>query len=188
VRLQTEEYRARRIVNVHEHVDGPWFWGKYTAHPYVGCRSGCDFCYARGGHYVGRRDAATFDEVIRVKVNAVELLRRELPRLAPDVISVGDWQQPVEDRYRLSRSMLEVVHDAGFPLYLNERSPLVTRDLDLLVAIQRRSFVGVSFSLSNVDPAQPGAEVAAARHGPPRRGRHPRGRQPHADPARRGRR
>ena len=47
--LKFQEYNARKIVNVHKHVDGPWFWGKYTAHPYVGCRSGCDFCYLRGG-------------------------------------------------------------------------------------------------------------------------------------------
>jgi len=36
--LEFQEYRPRKIVNVHRHVDGPWFWGKYSAHPYVGCR------------------------------------------------------------------------------------------------------------------------------------------------------
>jgi DNA repair photolyase len=153
MRLELQEYRPRRIVNVHQHVDGPWFWGKYSAHPYVGCRSGCDFCYARGGRYLGRRDPDTFDQIIQVKVNAVELLRRELPRLPREVIAAGDWQQPAEGRYRLSRGMLEVIHDLGFPLYVNERSPLVTRDLDLLTAINERSYVSVSFSLSGVDPA-----------------------------------
>ncbi|MBI5478939.1 MAG: hypothetical protein HY906_08795 [Deltaproteobacteria bacterium] len=153
MKLELQEYRPRRIVNVHQHVDGPWFWGRYSAHPYVGCRSGCHFCYARGGRYLGRRDPATFDEIIQVKVNAVELLRRELPRLQPEVIAAGDWQQPAEDRYRLSRGMLEVILDLGFPLYVNERSPLVTRDLDLLVAIDRRSHASVSFSMSGVDPA-----------------------------------
>ena len=99
--LEFREYRARKIVNVHRHVDGPWFWGKYTAHPYIGCRSGCEFCYQRGGRYLGRRDPATFDTLIQVKINAAELLRRELSRLTPDVIACGDWQQPAEDRYRL---------------------------------------------------------------------------------------
>jgi len=151
--LEFQEYRARKIVNVHKHVDGPWFWGKYTAHPYVGCRSGCEFCYSRGSRYLGRRDPATFDTLIQVKINAVELLRKELPRLEPEIISVGDWQQPAEDRYRLSRGMLEVVHDLGFPLFIVERSPLLIRDLDLLVEINRRAWVGVTFSMSNVDPA-----------------------------------
>jgi DNA repair photolyase len=133
-------------------VDGPWFWGKYTAHPYVGCRSGCEFCYERGSRYLGRRSPDTFDTLISVKTNAVELLHKELSRLNHDVIAVGDWQQPAEDRYRLSRGMLEVVRNLGFPLFIIERSPLLTRDLDLLVEIDRQSWVGVLFSISNVDP------------------------------------
>ncbi len=153
MRLEFQEYHARKIVNVHKHVDGPWFWGKYTAHPYVGCRSGCGFCYARGSRYLGRRDPDTFDTLIQVKINAVELLRKKLPRLEREVISVGDWQQPAEARYRLSRGMLEAVCDLGFPLFIVERSPLLTRDLDLLVEINRQTWVGVLFSISNVDPA-----------------------------------
>ena len=139
-------------MNVHKHVDVPWFWGKYTAHPYVGCRSGCEFCYVRGGRYLGKRDPETFDRLIQVKVKAVELLQKELPGLEREIIACGDWQQPAEDRYRLSRAMLEVVLDLGFPLYVNERSPLLTRDLDLLQEINRRAWVGVAYSLSGVDP------------------------------------
>jgi DNA repair photolyase len=151
--LEFQEYRVRKIVNVHKHVDGPWFWGKYTAHPYVGCRSGCEFCYLRGERYLGRRDPDTFDSLIQVKINAVELLRKELPRLDREVIACGDWQQPAEDRYRLSRGMLEVVRELGFPLFIVERSPLLTRDLDLLEEINRQAWVGVVFSISNVEPA-----------------------------------
>jgi DNA repair photolyase len=152
VKLEFQEYRARKIVNVHKHVDGPWFWGKYTAHPYVGCRSGCEFCYARGSRYLGRRDPDTFDTLIGVKINAVELLRKKLPGLAYETISVGDWQQPAESRYELSRRMLEVVLEHGFPLFIVERSPLLTRDLDLLVEINERAWVGVLFSISSMDP------------------------------------
>jgi len=153
MKLEFREYRPRRIVNVHKHVDGPWFWNKYSAHPYIGCRSGCEFCYLRGPRYLGRREPETFDTLIQVKSNAAELLRKELSRLEPDVIACGDWQQPAEDRYRLSRSLLEVVLELGFPLFVVERSPLLARDLDLLVEIHRRSWVGVVISVSNLDPA-----------------------------------
>jgi len=34
--LEFREHRARKVVNVHRHVDGPWFWDRYSAHPYVG--------------------------------------------------------------------------------------------------------------------------------------------------------
>jgi DNA repair photolyase len=151
MKLEFQEYQARKIVNIHKHVDGPWFWGKYTAHPYVGCRSGCEFCYSRGSRYL-RRDPETFDTLIGVKTNAVELLRKELPGLAREIIAVGDWQQPTESRYQLSRGMLEVVRDLCFPLFIVERSPFLTRDLDLLVDINERAWVGVLFSISNVDP------------------------------------
>ncbi len=151
MKLEFLEYKPKKIVNVHRHVDGPWFWGKYTAHPYVGCRSGCEFCYLRGSRYLGKRDPESFDTQIQIKVNAVELLAEEISRLEVDVISAGDWQQPAEDRYRLSRGMLESVHQHGFPLFIVERSPLLTRDLDLLMEINDRSWVGVVLSMSNLN-------------------------------------
>ncbi len=151
--LEFKEYQAKKIVNVHKHVDGGWFWDKYSAHPYIGCRSGCEFCYSRGGYYLGKRDPDTFDTLIQVKTNAPDLLRKEIARLAPDVISCGDWQIPAEERYGLSRRMLEVLLEFGFPVLVIERSPLLTRDLDLLTEINRRSWVGVILSFSNTDPA-----------------------------------
>lgn len=153
MKLEYQEYRPRKVVNLRKHVDGPWFWNKYSAHPYIGCRSGCEFCYLRGSRYLGRRDPDTFDTLIQVKLNAADLLRKELAKLEPDVIACGDWQQPAEDRYRLSRAMLEVVLEYGFPLFVVERSPLLTRDLDLLVEINQKSWVGVVFSISNMEPA-----------------------------------
>jgi DNA repair photolyase len=153
MKLEFQEYKTRKIVNVHKHVDGPWFWGKYTAHPYIGCRSGCDFCYLRGSRYQGQRNPEDFDTQIGVKINAVERLEKEIPNLEREIISVGDWQQPAEDRYRLSRGMLEVVLEHGFPLFIVERSPLLIRDLDLLVNINKKSWVGVLYSISSLDPA-----------------------------------
>jgi len=152
VKIEYQEYNVRKIVNVHKHVDGPWFWGKYTANPYVGCRSGCNFCYLRGSRYLGRRDAKTFDSLIQVKMNAADRLQVEMTRLDKGIISVGDWQQPAESRYQLSRAMLEVVFEFGFPLFIIERSPLLVRDLDLLVEINKKSWVGVLYSISSLDP------------------------------------
>lgn len=147
-----QEYKARRILNVHKHVDS-WFFDKYSAHPYIGCTFGCEFCYCRERRYLAGRDPDDFDRIIRVKVNAAKRLRRELADKTLDVISCGDWQVPAERDYRLSRRMLEVVHDLGFPLFVVERSPLLVRDLDLLVEINRRAWVGVVYSISTLDPS-----------------------------------
>ncbi|MDY6876317.1 MAG: hypothetical protein SWK90_08975 [Chloroflexota bacterium] len=147
-----QEYKAKRVLNVHKHVDG-WFFDKYSAHPYVGCAFGCEFCYSRGGKYLGGHDPDDFDRIIRVKVNAPDRLRRELGRKPVDVIACGDWQVPAERDYRLSRQMLQVIHDMRFPLFIVERSPLLTRDLDLLSDINRQTWVGVVYSISTLDPA-----------------------------------
>lgn len=96
MKLEFDEFKARKVVNVHKHIDGGWFWHKYGANPYVGCRSGCEFCYARGGRYAGRRGPGVFDKVIRVKTNVEEVLRKEMGKLEPDIITCGDWQQPAE--------------------------------------------------------------------------------------------
>lgn len=148
--LEYQEYKARKIINVHKHVDGGWFWDKYSAHPYVGCRSGCNFCYLRGNYY-GSKNPNSFNTHIKVKVNAGELLKKELSYLQRDMIACGDWQQPAENKYRISRQMLEVVHDYQFPVHIIERSPLITRDLDVLTSIKQKTWAGVTFSLSNLD-------------------------------------
>ena len=152
MKLTFEEYQARQVVRVHRHVDGPWFWTRYSAHPYVGCRSGCSFCYLRSADYLGKRNPDTFDTLIQVKTNVVERLRAELSRLPRDVLACGDWQQPAETRYRLSRRMLEVALELAFPVFIVERSPLLERDLDLLAAISRRTWAGVVISFSNLSP------------------------------------
>jgi DNA repair photolyase len=63
-----------------------------------------------------------------------------------DPVFTGDYQ-PAERKFGLSRRMLEVCLEAGFPVFVLERSPLVLRDLDLLSAIHERARVIVAFSI-----------------------------------------
>ncbi len=102
-----------------------------------------------------------FGEDVGVKVNAVEVLRRELdPRRRRRPLprgyvmlggGVGDSYQPIEKKYGLTRRALEAVHDSGFPVHVLTKSTLVTRDVDILKAINQRSRAIVSFSFSSVD-------------------------------------
>ena len=146
-------YQPKRILNVHKHVDGGWFWTKYGAHPYIGCQEGCVYCYWRDEKYnmLARDPAALhlsdpFSQYIKVKTNAPELLRKELSRTQKDVIMVGDYQ-PAEGKYGLSREMLKVCAELGFPTMVLEKSPLVLKDLDVLSEINECTWACVMFSI-----------------------------------------
>ncbi len=138
-------YRPKTILNKHKRPDH-WFWTRYTAYPYLGCQHGCEFCYCREEKYYPYEDVSDFAHVIKVKENGPRLLRRALSRVPVDLIGVGDYQ-PAERKFELSRRMLEICHELGFPVFLLERSPLVLRDLDLVRAIQERSAALVAFSI-----------------------------------------
>ncbi len=138
-------YRPKTILNKHKRADH-WFWTRYSAYPYIGCQHGCEFCYCRESKYAPYDDPADFAYVIKVKENAPDLLRRALGRVPVDTVFTGDYQ-PAERKFGLSRRMLEVCLETGFPVFVLERSPLVLRDLDLLQAIHTRARVVVAFSI-----------------------------------------
>ena len=148
-------YQPKTILNKGKRADH-WFWTRYSAYPYLGCQHGCAFCYCRERKYIPRKpqeadevyDVVTdeFSHLIKIKENAPQLLRKALARLPADVIFTGDYQ-PAERRFKISRKMLEVCLELGFPVFVLTRSPLVLRDLDLLQAINQRSRAVVAFSI-----------------------------------------
>ena len=138
-------YRPKTILNKSKRPDH-WFWTRYSAYPYIGCQHGCEFCYCREKKYAPYDDPDDFAYVIKVKENAPELLRKALNRQPVDPIFTGDYQ-PAERKFKLSRRMLQVCHDLGFPIFILERSPLVLRDLDLIQAIEDKARAVVAFSI-----------------------------------------
>ncbi len=137
-------YRPKSILNSHKRADH-WFWARYSAYPYTGCQHGCKFCYSREEKYAHNVKPDDFDTTIKVKENAADLLRRALNRKPVDIIFTGDYQ-PAEKKLCLTRQMLEVCRDLGFPVFMLSRSPLVLRDLDILQEINRQSTAAVAFS------------------------------------------
>ena len=143
-------YCPKTILNKGKRPDH-WFWTRYSAYPYLGCQHGCEFCYCRERKYSPYDDIDDFSYVIKVKENAPDLLRKALSRASlnsagVDVVFTGDYQ-PAECKFGISRKMLEVCYELGFPVFVLERSPLVLRDLDLIQAIHGRARAGVAFSI-----------------------------------------
>jgi DNA repair photolyase len=116
----------------------------FTLNPYGGCSFGCEYCYAR---FFARDDSLveTWGDWVQVKSNAVLALRRALAsrgkrRLALGtqiyMSSVTDPYQPIEKRLGLTRSLLQELIAVQPRLTIQTRSPLVTRDIDLLRAFR----------------------------------------------------
>jgi len=141
------------------------FW---SLNPYVGCEFGCTYCYARDTHrYMVERLGGevetlpaweAFERRIIVKPDAAEVLIRTLePRkLAGSSLVIGtatDPYQPAERKYRLTRRVLEaLLAYRGLRIGLISKSPLVTRDIDVLQSLSERHEVSVNVSLATLDP------------------------------------
>jgi DNA repair photolyase len=122
----------------------------------MGCQHGCSFCYCRERKYIPHKPEdvnVVYDEgkdefahLIKIKENAAVLLRKALLRVPMDMVFTGDYQ-PAERKFMLSRKILEICLEMGYPVFVLTRSPLVLRDLDLFKAINQRSRAVVAFSI-----------------------------------------
>lgn len=123
----------------------------YCLNPYTGCQINCAYCYARlfMRRYSGHTEA--WGEFVDVKVNAPEVLRKQLGRAKKGTVwisSVCDPYQPLEAKYALTRRCLEELVKKQFPVNIQTKSKLVLRDLDLLKAIET---VEVGFTVTTDD-------------------------------------
>ena len=159
-------YKPRTILNKQKRPDH-WFWTRYTSYPYIGCQHGCEFCYCRETKYAPYENILDFPYVVKVKENASQLLRKELSKLPRDVVGVGDYQ-PAEKKFEISRKMLTVCLDLGFPVFVLERSPLILRDLDILEEINKQTHVSVLFSIIHTASSPNADTINAIEHLAPR--------------------
>ncbi len=165
-RVKFEPYKPKTILNKHKRADH-WFWTRYSAYPYLGCQHGCEFCYCRERKFSPYDDPTDFAYHIKVKENAPDLLRRALNRAPVDLIFTGDYQ-PAERKFRLSRQMLEVCHELGFPVFVLERNPQVLDDIDLLKAIHKKARVVVAFSIISTPDSPNYERISQMEHFTPK--------------------
>ena len=159
--------------------DSPDIGFRAGVNPYRGCEHGCIYCYARPFHeYLGFSAGLDFESKIMVKLDAPELLRKELssPKWSPQVIfmsGVTDSYQPVERKLKLTRRCLEVLAEFRNPVFIVTKNKLVTRDIDLLAELARHHAAGVLLSITTLDSelrtvmeprtSPPAARLAAIR-------------------------
>jgi DNA repair photolyase len=114
-------------------------------------------CFARPTHkYLDFDAGRDFEKEIVVKVNAPEVLRAELarPSWKREHVAMGtntDPYQWVEGRYRLMVGIWEALRDAGNPCSVLTKSPLLLRDLDLMLEIADRTSITACLSIPTLD-------------------------------------
>ena len=138
--------------------DSPDILFEKSINPYRGCEHGCSYCFARPTHaFQGLSSGLDFETKIFAKPNAAELLEKELraPSYQPATIALGsntDPYQPVERRFRITRSILEVLSRMNHPVGIVTKSALVTRDIDILSQMADRHLAKVAISITTLDP------------------------------------
>lgn len=130
---------------------------RYTINPYRGCTHSCVYCFARPTHtYLDMNAREDFEREIVVKVNAPELVRRELakPSWKGDHVALGtntDPYQWVEGRYKLTRGIWEAMRDYANPCSILTKSPLLLRDIDVMKEIRERTDFSAALSIPTLE-------------------------------------
>ncbi len=154
--LQTQFIRdhSQSIISYN---DSPDLNFRASVNPYRGCEHGCVYCYARPTHeYAGMSAGLDFESKILIKLEAPELLRKELSarKWKPQMIAMSggtDCYQPVERKLRITRRCLEVLAEARNPVGIITKNALVTRDIDLLSQLNEHKAAAVFISLTTLD-------------------------------------
>jgi DNA repair photolyase len=155
-KLEVFEEKARSIIAEN---DSPDVGFRFSLNPYRGCFHACAYCYARPTHqYLDFGAGTDFERKIVAKVNAPELLRRELlrPSWKGETIvfsGVTDCYQPLEAVYGLTRRCLEVCEEFGNPVAIITKGALIRRDIDLLARLAKKTRVSVGLSIAFADDA-----------------------------------
>lgn len=155
--LIINKIQARSLLRKSKKVDS-WFLSRYGMNLYRGCSHDCVYCDGRAEKY---NVDGEFGKEIAAKINAPELLRKELnparkrKPMKPGYImiggGVGDSYQHPEKEFQLTRKVLHVVNEYYFPVHILTKSTMVTRDEDIIKEIHQEKQAIVSFSFSSTD-------------------------------------
>ncbi|MGV0834617.1 Rv2578c family radical SAM protein [Mycolicibacterium thermoresistibile] len=147
---------------------------RYTVNGYRGCSHACRYCFARPTHEYLDLDCGTdFDTQVVVKVNVVEVLRRELcrPSWTREAVALGtntDPYQRAEGRYALMPGIISALAAAHTPFSILTKGTLLRRDLPLIRDAAQQVPVSVAISLAVGDAQlhrviEPGTPTPEAR-------------------------
>ena len=129
-----------------------------SVNPYRGCEHGCIYCFARPTHaYHDLSPGLDFESKLFAKPDAAKLLHAALSRPGYEAKSLAlgtntDPYQPIEERFRITRSLLELLLETRHPFTITTKSDRVLRDLDILIPAAKLGLAAVAISVTSLDP------------------------------------
>ena len=123
----------------------------FCINPFVGCQHACKYCYADyyTKKYTNHKEA--WGSFVDVKINAPEVLRKEVLRKKKGLVfisSLTDAYQPLEEKYEITRKILEILLRNNFSVCIQTKSSLVLRDVDILKKFKECE---VGFTITTLD-------------------------------------
>ncbi|RLI63435.1 MAG: radical SAM protein [Candidatus Asgardarchaeum californiense] len=104
----------------------------YSLNPYRGCQHGCVYCYVPNILRIHRNLWGNF---VDVKSNIPNILSKELKNKKRGIVGIStvtDPYQPIEKKYKLTRYCLEQLLRYDFPICIQTKSSLVSRDFEII--------------------------------------------------------
>lgn len=151
---QVTAEQARSILTRNASPDIPF---NTSLNPYRGCEHGCIYCFARPTHaYLDLSPGLDFETRLFAKENAAQRLREALskPSYRCETIALGvntDAYQPIERTRRITRDVVQVLHDCHHPVGLITKSSLIERDIDLLAPMAARRLAVAAVTITTLD-------------------------------------
>lgn len=145
----------KSIVSFNQSPDLPF---DRSINAYRGCEHGCIYCFARPTHaYHDLSPGQDFESKLFAKPDSARLLRQTLAKRGykPAPIALGtntDPYQPIEARYRITRSILEVMLETRHPVVITTKSSRVVDDIDLIKSLAELELTAVAISITSLDP------------------------------------
>ncbi len=121
---------------------------KFRLSPYMGCSKRCQYCFELHNEFIRPGE-------VKIKTDTVATVREKISGMKErNVVLLDGYDcERAEIKERLIRSSLEVLLEFRMPLFIQTKSDLVLRDLDLLRELSEETdFLHVAFSMTDLNP------------------------------------
>ena len=125
--------------------------GEYVINPFLGCAHACLYCYVRSNRVISRKNKP-WGEYVDIRINAPELLEKELQVKKPKTVLLGSTTecfQPIESEYALIGKILGILNRHKVYYVILTRSPLI---IDHIALLKEGFCKKIYFTINNMRP------------------------------------